>query len=326
MIINSNNEWGKLKSIIVGTANNCYFPTRDPIFKYSMENGGWDETPPPAGFVNQQIVEETEEDLEALVDVLTEHEVTVYRPDTVDLFEKVSTLDWETDGMYSYCPRDTLLVVDDIVIESPMAYRARQHEAVIFSTIRRQAIADGAKWISAPRPRLQNIVQDELDPIFDAANVCRLGSDLLYLVSSSGNRVGAKWLQNVLGDNYTVHICDMYKSTHIDSTIVPLNDYTVVLNASRVNENNCPAVFKDWDKIYVDDVNAIPFSGYPYASKWIGLNMLAVNPSTVIVDQNQPELITRLEQKNFTVIPLQLRHSRTLGGGFHCVTLDLERE
>jgi hypothetical protein len=27
-----------------------------------------------------------------------------------------------------------------------------------------------------------------------------------------------------------------------------------------------------------------------------------------------------------TVIPLELRHSRTLGGGFHCVTLDLHRE
>jgi len=25
------------------------------------------------------------------------------------------------------------------------------------------------------------------------------------------------------------------------------------------------------------------------------------------------------------VIPLELRHSRTLGGGFHCVTLDLQR-
>jgi len=53
--------------------------------------------------------------------------------------------------------------------------------------------------------------------------------------------------------------------------------------------------------------------------------MLAVNPDTVIMDQNQPDLIAKLEQRNFTVIPLELRHSRTLGGGFHCVTLDLER-
>ena len=53
--------------------------------------------------------------------------------------------------------------------------------------------------------------------------------------------------------------------------------------------------------------------------------MLAVNPNTVIMDKNQPNLIAQLEQRNFTVIPLELRHSRTLGGGFHCVTLDLVR-
>jgi glycine amidinotransferase/scyllo-inosamine-4-phosphate amidinotransferase 1 len=36
-------------------------------------------------------------------------------------------------------------------------------------------------------------------------------------------------------------------------------------------------------------------------------------------------LIKILEENKFTVIPLELRHSRTLGGGFHCVTLDLVR-
>jgi N-dimethylarginine dimethylaminohydrolase len=51
-----------------------------------------------------------------------------------------------------------------------------------------------------------------------------------------------------------------------------------------------------------------------------------VNPHTVIMDQNQTELIEKLEQRKFTVIPLELRHSRTLGGGFHCVTLDLIRK
>jgi len=54
--------------------------------------------------------------------------------------------------------------------------------------------------------------------------------------------------------------------------------------------------------------------------------MLVVNPHTVIVDKDQPMLIEILELNDFTVIPMQLRHSRTLGGGFHCVTLDLHRE
>ena len=55
------------------------------------------------------------------------------------------------------------------------------------------------------------------------------------------------------------------------------------------------------------------------------MNMLVVDPNTIIVDKHQYNLIKILEQHKFTVIPLELRHSRTLGGGFHCVTLDLLR-
>jgi N-dimethylarginine dimethylaminohydrolase len=177
----------------------------------------------------------------------------------------------------------------------------------------------------------ENIVDDslqltELEPVFDAANICRLGKDLLYLVSCSGNRIGAKWLQNVLGSEYKVHICDMYNSSHIDSTITPIAEGTVVLNGSRVNPGNVPDVFKDWDQIYIHDIAPRSFHEYPYASSWIGINMLAVNQKTVIVDEIQTDLIKLLEKKNFTVVPLPLRHSRTLGGGFHCVTLDLWRE
>jgi N-dimethylarginine dimethylaminohydrolase len=53
--------------------------------------------------------------------------------------------------------------------------------------------------------------------------------------------------------------------------------------------------------------------------------MLVVDPTRVIIDKKQAKIIKILESYNFTVIPLELRHSRTLGGGFHCVTLDLVR-
>jgi len=68
------------------------------------------------------------------------------------------------------------------------------------------------------------------------------------------------------------------------------------------------------------------FHEYPYASKWIGLNMLAVNSDTVIMDPAQTDLINTLEKHKFNIIPHTLRHSRTLGGGHHCVTLDTWRE
>ena len=98
-----------------------------------------------------------------------------------------------------------------------------------------------------------------------------------------------------------------------------------MLNASRVNFDNVPQVFDGWHKIWVQDVVAQDFYQYPYASKWIAMNMLVVDPHTVICDADQTDLIQTLESYRFTVIPKKLRHSRTLGGGFHCVTLDLVR-
>ena len=62
------------------------------------------------------------------------------------------------------------------------------------------------------------------------------------------------------------------------------------------------------------------------SSNSIGLNLLSLNEDTVIVDKNQKRLRKILKQHGIFSIPLELRHARTLGGGFHCVTLDLHRE
>jgi N-dimethylarginine dimethylaminohydrolase len=50
-----------------------------------------------------------------------------------------------------------------------------------------------------------------------------------------------------------------------------------------------------------------------------------VNPQTIIVDEIQKDLVEQLRTEKFDVIELPMRQSRTLGGGFHCVTCDLER-
>jgi glycine amidinotransferase/scyllo-inosamine-4-phosphate amidinotransferase 1 len=145
------------------------------------------------------------------------------------------------------------------------------------------------------------------------------------LESSSGNCKSYEWLCEQFPD-INIELCNFYAGSHIDSTVTPLREGLVLLNGSRVNPENCPKVFQKWDQLYMNDCVPRDFYQYPYASKWIGLNLLVVSPDTVIVDAIQSHLIQALEANKFTVIPLHLRHSRTLGGGFHCTTLDLVRE
>ena len=61
-------------------------------------------------------------------------------------------------------------------------------------------------------------------------------------------------------------------------------------------------------------------------SKWIDMNMFSINPNLVVVDQHQSALIKLLEKHGIDVLPLRLRHSKMLGGGFHCTTLDIRRK
>ena len=60
-------------------------------------------------------------------------------------------------------------------------------------------------------------------------------------------------------------------------------------------------------------------------SAWIDMNLFSINPDLVVVDRDQVGLIRLLEKQGLDVIPLKLRHARMLGGGFHCVTLDIRR-
>ena len=303
-MILSHNEWDPLKEIVVGSATGANWPSSDPVFAQESAKTTWTQTPVPSGAVPQWIIDETNWDLDQLVAALVRRNVIVRRPRPRDFVA--------TEGMYNYCPRDRLLIAGDRIVDCAMMYPCRDQEIDCLESVTGQT----AKILHMPRN--QGLV-------LDAANICRLGNTWLFLESASGNRAAYEWLCTQF-PNINIELCNFYAGVHIDSTIVPINEGLVMLNSSRVNPDNCPKAFDDWEKIWVDDVVTQPFYEYPYASKWIGMNLLAVNPKTVIVDAAQTRIMDQLDLCGIEVVPMTLRHSRTLGGGFHCVTLDLCRQ
>ncbi|MEU3991654.1 inosamine-phosphate amidinotransferase 1 [Streptomyces platensis] len=337
-LVSVHNEWDPLEEIIVGTAVGARVPMADrSVFavEYAGEYDSQDQV--PAGAYPDRVLKETEEELHVLCEELTKLGVTVRRPAQRDNSALITTPDWQIDGFHDYCPRDGLLSVGETVIETPMALRARFLESLAYKDILLEYFASGSRWISAPKPRLTDAVYDpeapagdrllDIEPVFDAANVLRFGTDLLYLISDSGNELGAKWLQSAVGDTYTVHPCrKLYASTHVDSTIVPLRPGLVLTNPARVNDDNMPDFLRPWEAITCPELVDIGFTGdKPHCSVWIGMNLLVVRPDLAVVDRRQTALIKLLEKHGMDVLPLQLTHSRTLGGGFHCATLDVRR-
>ena len=336
MKVFSINDWEPLSEVIVGRADFAYIPPPDPSIKNFMyANLTYREISKYVGSYSDKIIDEANQDLEDLSDKLKKLGVKVYRPKKIKHDSPIVTPYWRTTGWHNYCPRDIFLVLGTSIVEVPSVMRSRVFETWSYDNILHEAFDDGAKWFSAPKQRYKEesfnfddlskptLMNEEI--LFDAPNVVRLGMNLLYQVSNSGNEKGAKWLQSMFPE-YKVHIeRDAYSGAHFDSTIVPLADGLVLFNGHRVSSDNYPKIFEKWDKIFFTDFSDSQSDSSGISSNAIGMNLLSVTDDLVIVDENQTELIKTLLRYGIESIPMSMRHQRTLGGGFHCVTLDLKR-
>lgn len=340
-IIQSCNGWDPLKEVVVGDATGARIPSFDLSMKNFMyANLSDDKIKSLVGSYDKQVIEETNEDLELFCKVLVSMDIKVHRPDKTNHKRRVMSSKWITQGWYNYCPRDIFLILNDCLIETPNVMRSRYFEMHAYRRILNQC---SGKWFSAPRPQLldesfnfEDLSKPTLmnkEILFDAANVVRMGKDLLYQVSNSGNKKGGKWLQSMFPE-YNVHLAYQYSGAHFDSTVIPLRPGLVLLNGHRCSEDNYPEIFKKWDKIFFTDIvdqgirssSGSSDASIAIASSAIGLNILSINEKIAIVEESQKPLIKELKKYNIDSIPMRLRHAKTLGGGFHCVTLDLHRD
>jgi glycine amidinotransferase/scyllo-inosamine-4-phosphate amidinotransferase 1 len=336
-MISVNNEWSKLREVFVGTIDNANMP-KHGVDVHAINYADKEIIPyREQGRFDDLVYEETQEDLENLVRLLNDFGVKVKRPTPITTDCCISNGHWFTDQYYTFCPRDTVTVIGNTILEAPMTLRSRQFETYCFRDQFIEYMKEGARWISAPKPLLKDdtyqrndlskLTLTEKEPVFDAANILRSNNDILYLVSNTGNKLGAKWLQNLLGDEYRVHILEnMYSYSHLDSTIALLREGLCLLNPDRVNENNMPEFLKSWDKMWSPPMVDIGYHKVERASTWVGINLLSIDENTVIVDNRQTELIKELKKYKIEALDCKLRHSRTLGGSFHCVTADMIRE
>lgn len=337
-LVDVHNEWDPLEEMIVGIAHGAQVPRPDRgLFALDYCANVETEQDIPSGPYDRRIIEEAGADLDRFAALLAGEGVVVRRPAVTDHSRMFGSPDWTTDGEYNYCPRDVLLPIGNTIIETPMALRSRYFEPFAYREILLKYFESGANWISAPKPRLldhtynvrpaDDSVLNNHEIIFDAANVLRVGRDILYQVSCSGNLLGLRWLQRVLGEDYRIHpVSGVYEGTHLDTTIALIRPGLVVLCPERMRPDQVPDVFKKWNIIWCPEMVDTGYSwSYPRASIWQGMNLVMVNPELAVVNELQTALIKELERHGVTVAPLPMRHARNLSGGFHCVSVDVRR-
>ena len=321
-MINSKNEWDQLKKVIVGVADFAQIPEMDKSLRTINYADREDVSSVKTGPYPQQVIDEANEDLETFCDFLRGESVEVLRPNR------------EPTEYYNYCPRDSVFIHNDLVVATPQPLRSRAGNWRSFKHHLKNVVEmpcsyhDGlynSRCVGNP----DILALTEVTPAFDAANAIRANEDVLYLQSNSGNAAGAHLLQVLLNSDAHVSVVkDIYTYVHIDTTIAFLREGLLMVNPTRVTDpkNQLPYPFNTWDVIEAPDpIDIGYYPGYNNASEWCNMNLFSVSPDLVALEEHQHPTREVLETYGIECAMLPMRHQRTLSGGFHCVTLDLER-
>ena len=249
-IVNSWNDWDPLKRVIVGLCDNSVIPPEEPATSEKVPvdsemRGMW-------GLRPLRTVEVGNACLENLVKALEERGVVVDRPTPLQWNQAIGTPDFRNDSMMTCMPpRDILLTMGNEIMASANSFRCRYFEYLAYWPLMKQYFDEDPDflWTQAPRPRLtdasykhnyydekitleerlvrtanKDFVTTEVEPMWDAADVMRMGKDLFIQHGLTTNRTAMDWFQryypehrvhavNFPGDPYPIHI---------DATFVPL--------------------------------------------------------------------------------------------------------
>jgi glycine amidinotransferase len=218
-VVNSWNDFDSLRHVIVGRADFTCIPPTEPateakIPEDSDMRGLWGPRP-------LHTVEAANRQLDTLTQALEAKGVRVDRPTPIQWNQAVTTPDFMTGTMFGCMPpRDVLLTVGKEILSAPMSFRCRYWEYLAYHDLMQRYFDEDPefRWEQAPRPRLTDdayqvgyfdeitleerlrrtaaldFVTTEHEPLFDAADVLRIGSipdsyrcDICAVATWSGN-------------------------------------------------------------------------------------------------------------------------------------------
>jgi glycine amidinotransferase len=353
-VVSSWNDFDPLEHVIVGRADHTCIPPSEPATEAKVPEdsdmrGMWGPRP-------LETVEAANVQLDHLASVLTERGIRVDRPTPIQWNQAVNTPDFSTGSQFGCMPpRDVLLTVGKEILAAPMSFRCRFWEYLAYHPLMQRYFDEDPefRWEQAPRPRLTDdayqsgyfdeitieerlrrtaaldFVTTENEPLFDAADILRLGKDLVCQHGLTTNRRGMQWLQRHFPDHrvHSVNFPGDPYPIHIDATFVPLRPGLIINNPQRKLADEQKNFFADNDWEIVDA--APPAHQQPpplcYSSVWLSMNILIIDHKTVVAEASEVYQLDQLDKLGFEVIPVPFRDAYPFGGGLHCATADVYR-
>ncbi|MGW3214162.1 amidinotransferase [Streptomyces parvus] len=346
--VSSHNEWDPLEEVLVGRLDGATTPSRHPVVSCNVPPWAARFQQVAAGLrYPRAMIGPAQEELDQFVTLLQSLGITVTRPDPVDHRRRFSTPDWSSRGFCNTCPRDSMLVIGDEIIETPMAWPSRYFETHSYRALLKDYFRRGARWTAAPKPQLTDELYDpgyrppgpgepmryiltEFEPVFDAADFVRAGRDLFVTRSNVTNRLGIEWVRRHLGPGYRIHEIESRCRTpmHIDTTFMVLAPGKALVNPEYIDVDRLPDILRSWDILIApppDPIRDPLLRITSLCGKWLSMNVLMIDEERVIAERHHTAMLRALEKWGFEPVPCDLLHYAPFGGSFHCATLDVRR-
>jgi len=352
------NEWDPLEEVIVGVAERSCEPLCDvdPVWKYLFHSD--DKALASHGPYPKSLIDAARLELDNLTRVLKNEGVTVRRPESMPFEEAFSAPGaWKVpNGFNATCPRDIVFTVGNSICEAPMGLRTRFFEYHCYRPLIQEYFKAGSQWVTAPkgimneklyaadypvdetsleRRRLisqHKHITTEYEPIWDAADMMRMGKDIFFQRSFVSNEFGIEWLRRTFAPQgyrvHTLHSEDVVPK-HIDCTLLPVRPGIAIENPTRKMEERHLFTENGWRLLPSAEVLPQPDqwvkSVVRPTSKWIGINFVSIDDRRIICSASEKHVIKMLESIGCKVIPVDFAAMFYLGGGFHCATTDVRR-
>lgn len=352
-MINSNNGYDSLKEVVVGRELSLTKRLGDATFRQfyreaisekvyqSLEDGG------DIYYVNQDLIEKRNKQLDNLAAKIENQGVKVYRPEKIEKIQLFKTPYFKSEVSSASNVRDMTLVYKNKIIETPTYVHNRYFENLAMYQIFQQAYQGGGQWIRCPHTKLtedkidfehwgntrdyNNFDHSSYDMAIDGAQFLRLNNDCIVNVNSYNHYLGYLWVKSLFPEVnfHVIHVAD----NHIDGAIVALREGVFLVDPKYPNiKESLPDKYKKWDFIYPDnltkDIDVSNMTSVDIrlaSSRGMDINILSINENTVVVNERAVGVINALEGRGFKVITVKLENSEIFAGGIHCSTLDLLR-
>lgn len=307
MKVRAYNEWDRLESVLIGIADNIYFPGHHSIEEEATHSLAFRslkralysalEGYRAPGFISNQFQRE----LNQFSAILKKEKITVLHP------KPVQPLPHEAAGLGQMFARDSILTVGETVILGQLQIEMRRKERRGFTKLVEDMILHG---IRVERLDYKGAYLEGGDVILDWPHV------YVGIGKYGSNAAGAEWLQQVLGSTAQVIPVQILDPgiLHLDCCLTLIGAGRGIIHRAALCDP-LPAPLDDYDFIEIDARTRLELGG----------NILMLDPETIVLQSRHSALASVLNQRGYRCMLLPFNWHATLDGAFRCASAPLLR-